>query len=176
MTDLHHPDLNHPDLARDRAAAPGLVVPPGEGPGTWHLDALWNWKIPAAVTGGTFSLAEQLFPQGSAPPAHRHSHEDEAWIVLDGEVSFFLDGREYRAGAGTYVYGPRGQAHTFLVRSPTARMATLMLPGACEEFFHLTGHPATSLTLPAAEPPDMAAVMDGMARFGIELVGPPPVL
>lgn len=155
---------------------PGLVVPPGHGEGTWHLDVLWNWKIPAATTGGAFSLAEQLLPQGSAPPAHRHTREDEAWIVLDGEVSFFLNGEEHLAGAGTYVFGPRGHEHTFLVRSQTARMATLLLPGACEEFFHATGHPATALTLPPATPPDMAALMEGMARFGIEMVGPPPQL
>lgn len=151
-----------------------FVVPPGHGGGTWHLDALWNWKIPAALTDGAFSLAEQLLPQGSAPPVHRHANEDEAWIVLEGEVSFFLDGTEHPASAGTYVFGPRGHEHTFLVRSETARMATLLLPGACEDFFHATGHPATSLTLPPPSKPDMAALLDGMARFGIEMVAPPP--
>lgn len=33
-----------------------LVVSPGQGTGPWHLDALWNWKIPASITGGAFSL------------------------------------------------------------------------------------------------------------------------
>jgi quercetin dioxygenase-like cupin family protein len=156
--------------------ASDLVVPPGHGEGTWHLDVLWNWKLPAALTSGAFSLSEQLLPRGSAPPVHRHTHEDEAWIVLDGEVSFLLKGEEHLAGAGTYVYGPRGHEHTFLVRSETARMATLLLPGTCEEFFHATGHPATALTLPPPAQPDMPALMEGMARFGIEMVGPPPHL
>lgn len=153
-----------------------LVVPPGHGEGTWHLDALWNWKISALMTGGAFSLAEQLLPKGSAPPLHRHTHEDEAWIVLEGELSFFLNGEEHLAGAGTYAFGPRGQEHTFLVRTETARVATLLLPGAVEEFFHATGHPTTSLTLPPPSEPDLAALMEGMARFGIEMVGPPPHL
>ncbi|HET8559921.1 MAG TPA: cupin domain-containing protein [Marmoricola sp.] len=153
-----------------------LVVPPGQGPGTWHLDTLWTWKVPSASTGGAFSLAEQLLPKGSAPPVHRHTREDEAWIVLDGEVSFFLEGAECLAGAGSYVYGPRDRAHTFLVRSETARLATLVLPGACEEFFRETGHPASSRTLPPPGEPDLPALFEGMARFGIELVGPPPQL
>lgn len=156
--------------------APGLVVRPGEGDATWHLDALWTWKVPAAATGGSLSVAEQLLPRGSAPPLHRHAHEDEVWIVLDGEVSFFLDGQEHLTGDGTYVFGPRGRAHTYLVRSETARMVILLLPGACEEFFLSTGHPAASHTLPLPAPPDMDALMAGMARFGIELVGPPPEL
>jgi quercetin dioxygenase-like cupin family protein len=158
------------------AAAPGLIVPPGEGPATWHLDALWTWKIPASATAGELSVAEQLLPRGSAPPLHRHAHEDEAWIVLEGEVSFFLDGQEHLAGDGTYVFGPRGRSHTYLVRSETARMVILLLPGACEEFFLSTGHPAPSRTLPPPAEPDMGALMEGMARFGIEMVGPPPEL
>jgi quercetin dioxygenase-like cupin family protein len=95
------------------AAAPCLIVQPGEGPVTWHLDALWTWKIPVSATGGGLSVAEQLLPRGSAPPLHRHANEDEAWIVLAGEVSFFfLDGQEHLAGDGTYVFGARGRAHT----------------------------------------------------------------
>ena len=80
------------------------------------------------------------------------------------------------SGPGTYVFGPRGHEHTFLVRSETARMTTLLLPGTCEEFFHSTGHRATSLTLPPPSEPDMATLIEGMARFGIEMVGPPPRL
>lgn len=153
-----------------------LVVPPGAGEGTWHLDSLWSWKIPAAVTGGAFTMAEQLLPRGSAPPVHRHTREDEAWVVLDGELTFFLGQDEHPAGPGTYVFGPRGHAHTFVVRSDTARLITLVAPGASEGFFRETGHPASSLSLPPPSEPDMAAVLDGMARYGIELVGPPPRL
>jgi quercetin dioxygenase-like cupin family protein len=153
-----------------------LVVPPDGGDGTWHLDCLWNWKIPSAMTGGAFTLAEQLLPQGSAPPVHRHTHEDEAWVVLDGELTFFLEADEYPVGPGTYVFGPRGRAHTFMVRSETARLLTLVTPGASEEFFRSTGHAASSMTLPPPGEPDMGAIIDAMAHYGIELVGPPPRL
>jgi mannose-6-phosphate isomerase-like protein (cupin superfamily) len=153
-----------------------LVIPPGGGQGTWHLDTLWKWKVPAALTGGAFSLAEQLLPRGSAPPVHRHTREDEAWLVLDGELSFFLDDEEHRAGPGTCVYGPRGRAHTFLVRSEEARLLTLLSPGALEGFFHATGRPAAADTLPSPAPPDMAALVRAMTDHGVELVGPPPQL
>ena len=153
-----------------------LVVPPGGGEGTWHLDSLWSWKIPAAVTGGAFTMAEQLLPRGSAPPVHRHAREDEAWVVLDGELTFFLEEEEYAAGAGTYVFGPRGRAHSFVVRSETARLITLVAPGASEGFFRSTGRAATSPSLPPPSEPDLGALVAGMAEYGIELVGPPPSL
>ena len=155
-------------------AADRLVLPPGEGTGLWHLDVLWTFKVPSADTGGGFSLAEQLLPEGSAPPLHRHTREDEAWIVLDGEVTFFLDGSERLAGPGTYVYGPRNVAHTFRVESPTARMATVLVPGTSERFFHATGRPAPARTLPPPAQPDLDALLSGMAEHGIEFLAPPP--
>lgn len=161
--------MTQPDLDR-------LVVPPGGGATTWHLDSLWRWKIPSALTGGGFSLAEQLLPQGSAPPVHRHTREDEAWVVLDGELEFHLADERVVTGPGTCVYGPRGLAHTFLVRSETARLLTLLSPGAAEDFFHSTGRPAQAGTLPPPEAPDMAALVSAMVEHGIELVGPPPRL
>ena len=125
-----------------------LVVPPDAGEGIWHLDSLWNWKLSSELTHGAFALAEQLLPKGSAPPVHRHTREDEAWVVLDGEVTFVLEGEGHPAGPGTCVFGPRGRAHTFVVRSNTARLLVLMTPGGGEEFFRRTGHAAPAMTLP----------------------------
>ena len=135
-----------------------LLLPPGHGRGLWHLDALWTFKIPAGAGGGAFSLAEQLLRKGSAPPVHRHTREDEAWITT---------------GPGTYVFGPRGWAHTHRVESETARLATLLIPGTCEAFFHSTGRPAQSLTLPAPQQPDLDQLQAGMREHGIEFLAPP---
>ena len=151
-----------------------LMLPPGRGDGLWHLDVLWTFKIPAAATANRFSLAEQLLPKGSAPPVHRHTREDEAWIVLDGEVTFFLDDKHHTAGPGSYIFGPRDRTHTFRVESETARIATLLIPGTAEAFFHATGRPATALTLPPPEQPDLDALLAGMAEHGIEFIAPPP--
>jgi quercetin dioxygenase-like cupin family protein len=157
----------------DTALEP-IVLAPGTGIGVWHLDVLWTFKIPSSATGGAFSLVEQLLPKGSAPPVHRHTREDEAWIILDGEVTFFLDDDDYQAGPGTYVYGPRNRAHTFRVDSDTARMATLLTPGTGESFFHTTGQPAQELTLPPPSQPDFDRLLAGMREYGIEFIGPPP--
>jgi quercetin dioxygenase-like cupin family protein len=151
-----------------------LLLPPGHGEGLWHLGTLWTFKIPAAASGGSFSLAEQLIPKGSAPPVHRHTREDEAWIVLDGEVTFFIDDEQHTAGPGTYVFGPRGRAHTHRVESGTARIATLLIPGTCEAFFRTTGRPAASLTLPPPRQPDLDRLLAGMREHGIEFLAPPP--
>jgi hypothetical protein len=53
---------------------------------------------------------------------HVHDGEDEAWIVLDGEISFFVGDARYDLQGGQVAHGPRGVPHSYLVRSPRSRM------------------------------------------------------
>jgi len=48
------------------------------------------YKALAAETGGALALWESLLPRGFSPPLHVHSREDEAFYVLDGELTFRL--------------------------------------------------------------------------------------
>jgi mannose-6-phosphate isomerase-like protein (cupin superfamily) len=52
------------------------------------------FKATGATTGGRFSLMDRhLPPGGRMPPAHRHVQCVEAFFVLEGDVTFVLDGR-----------------------------------------------------------------------------------
>jgi quercetin dioxygenase-like cupin family protein len=46
-------------------------------------------------------------PQGSGSPSHRHHHEDEAWYMLDGDLTFWLGDERCTASTGAFVFGPR---------------------------------------------------------------------
>ena len=144
----------------------------------WHLGALWEFKLHSEQTDGALCVAEQLLPKGFAPPVHTHTREDEAWMVIDGAVRFFLGDDDHVANKGDWVYGPRDAKHTFLVESSTARVLTLITPGAVEQFFHETGAPAGALELPPPPdgPPDVEALMSAMQTYGVEFVAPPPHL
>ena len=52
---------------------------------------------------------------GIAPPLHFHSRHAETFFVLEGELTFRLEDRELRAGAGTWVHVPPEVVHTFSV-------------------------------------------------------------
>jgi quercetin dioxygenase-like cupin family protein len=68
-------------------------------------------NLPFSASGNSFSIHEW---RGSGPAKlHLHRSDDEAWHVLDGELTFRYAGRTEAAGAGTTVFIPAGVAHTY---------------------------------------------------------------
>lgn len=153
-----------------------ITLAASEGRALWHLGALMVFKVLGSETDGKFWAVEGLADKHMAVPLHVHRNEDETWYVLDGEIEFII-GDEHRIGtAGAVVYIPRGTAHTFMVRSETARWFGIGTPAILDQWFFETGQPAASLTLPppADAPPDIGALVASLQRYGTDTLGPPP--
>lgn len=152
-----------------------MVTAPGEGTAIWHIDSLMTFKAMAGDTGGRLAVWEQLLPHRSSPPLHVHHDADEAWLVLDGALTFRVQDDEHQAEAGSFVWAPRGLAHTFRVDSPTARVLGLALPGGFDRFVQATGRPAGARALPPPPdgPPDIGALVAAAREHGMEILGPP---
>lgn len=157
--------------------ATAIVAPPGAGEAIWFLGFLTTIKSSAESTAGGVAVIEHLGPRGSGSPLHVHSREDEWFYVLDGELTFWVGGETTVAPAGTFVYGPRGIPHTFLVSSETARFLLVTEPAGFERFIREVGEPASAPVIPPppTEPPDVAALTQAAAELGIEIVGPPGI-
>jgi mannose-6-phosphate isomerase-like protein (cupin superfamily) len=153
-----------------------LHLKPQEGRALWHLDALLVFKALGEETKGQFWAFEGLADRRMAVPLHVHSREDEYWYVLDGEILFVLDDRSFVGGAGTFVYIPRNMPHSFRVVSDQARWWGVGTPSGFEHFFFETGMPAQALELPpiSTTPPDIAALVSTLQKYGTETLGPPP--
>ena len=71
-----------------------VTLGPGEGESHTARGSAMVFKATGATTGGRFSLMDRhLPPGGRMPPAHRHVQCVEAFFVLEGDVTFVLDGR-----------------------------------------------------------------------------------
>ena len=137
------------------------------------LGGLFLVKASGEQTGGAFGLTQTVLPAGFATPYHLHHKEDEAYYVLEGEVTFYVGGDKLKAGAETYVYGPREVPHGFAVEGPSpARMLLLNTPAGFEAFHAEVGEAARELTLPPAGPPDMEKLATIVAKYDIEILGP----
>lgn len=100
-------------MAPERRA---IVVPPGTGRrfGNVEFVALSAHTPRFNLSIITMALGRQ------GPEAHVHDDEDDAFYVLDGELTFVLGDEEICAPAGTFVLVPPGVVHTFLNRTPHA--------------------------------------------------------
>jgi quercetin dioxygenase-like cupin family protein len=52
-------------------------------------------------------------PPGGGPGPHYHDREDEWFYIVEGRVSFFMNGTWTDLSPGDFVYSPRGSVHGF---------------------------------------------------------------
>jgi quercetin dioxygenase-like cupin family protein len=162
MTDLHH-------IPTVRSS----VIASGEGERIWFTNAEMTIKATAETTGGHLCLIETNAPAGHGPPLHVHHDEHEAFYVLAGTLEVQCGDERYRAGAGAFVFLPRGIPHTFRVVGGPARMLTLATPGGLEAFFREAGRPAEGPGLPPPEPVDVERLRQVAAHHNSQIIGPP---
>jgi mannose-6-phosphate isomerase-like protein (cupin superfamily) len=153
----------------------------GTGP-RWFFANLVEVKLSQRAAGGKMSVVEFVGPTGDMPPLHLHQTDDEAWYVLDGEMSFFVGSDEpVIVRAGGLAFGPKRVPHTYRVESSgRARWLAVCTPGDFEPFVVAASRPAERAELPSmADPPseeEIAAVTALAADHQIELLGPPGAL
>jgi hypothetical protein len=71
-----------------------LVLGQGQGVRYEARGSEMFFKALASNTSGRLSLMDRTLPPGGRmPPPHRHSGNEEAYFVLDGDITFILDGR-----------------------------------------------------------------------------------
>jgi len=146
----------------------------GEGGPIWSLGGHFTTKLGTADGSAGLALVEAVAFRSTEPPLHIHHREDEAWYILDGQMTFHVAGQVLTATAGSFVFAPRGIAHTFTVDVEPTRVLVMATPAGFERFALELGVPAGSESPPAdlAVPPP--AVLGPIAeRYGIEVVGPP---
>ena len=102
-----------------------VVIQPGEGLRVGNVEFL---ALSEHTPRFNLSIAT-MAPHKHGPPAHVHRHEDDAFLILDGELTFLFGDEELVAAAGTFVLVPPGVEHTFANRTDTpVRMLNIHAP------------------------------------------------
>jgi len=140
------------------------IIPPGQGHRLTARGSVMAFKAVAAQTGGDFSLMERTLPPGGRmPPAHRHTNCSEAFFVLDGAITFWVDGDQAVGGPGDFLLVPRGAAHTLGNSSPEpARLLVLHAPAMDAYFEEL--HQLWS----GGQAPEREQERELMSRYGMD--------
>src|SRR3954462_4102408 len=158
----------------ERTMTTGWSAPAGEGESVWVTQNRMTIVPTAQSTGGAFGLTEAIGPAGSSPPLHIHHREDEAFWLLDGELTVRCGDPTFTAEPGSFTFLPRGVPHTFVVEGERpARLLSICVPGGFERYFAAAGRPAEGDGLPPEAPLDVVMLRRVGEEFGLEIVGPP---
>jgi quercetin dioxygenase-like cupin family protein len=151
------------------------LLKPRQGRSIWVVGDLYTIKATGEETGGAFALIEAVVSPGGGPPPHSHSREDEAFYVLEGEVTFHADGQSFTAGPGSWVTLAKGSVHRFRNDGRgVARMLICATPAGLENFFLEIGRPAVDGEegpFPPT-PEDIQKLLATAPRYGLEIHKP----
>jgi mannose-6-phosphate isomerase-like protein (cupin superfamily) len=89
-----------------------VIVPPGEGHRVGNVEFLARTQDTPRFNLSVITIQ----PRRDGPPVHQHAAEDDSFYMLDGEMTFVVDGEEVIAGPGTFVLVPPDVLHTFANR------------------------------------------------------------
>lgn len=155
-----------------------VMQAPGQGKATWAMGSLFERLVGADDTDGLFGVSLVTQPPGTATPFHLHSHEAEAFYLLDGTMKYRAGEELFELTAGCFMYLPRGIPHAFRITGKVnARFLGLTAPGGLMTLYDEVGVPARQRRLPSAEETPMAEEIARWTevgpRYGLSVVGPP---
>ena len=126
-------------------------------------------KLADADTDNAVAVVHLTVPKLAGPPLHRHSREDEWFYILDGNLTWEVDGQRFNGTTGSSAFAPRGTAHAFQnFHDQTAHILVMITPAGLDRFFE----DVTVMNKDLSQP-DFAAVEKLMQDYGMELLGPP---
>lgn len=152
------------------------LVAPGEGPAYSIAGDVYTFKMTGDDTGGEYALFEFRVPPGGGPPPHIHRREDEEFFIMEGELTFYVENREIKAPAGTFLHAARNQAHCFKNNSQkTVRALVWVRPAGLEKFFAEIGTrlPHSSADPVAVLPEHIEKLLSAAPKYGLEILPPP---
>ena len=147
----------------------GYLLPSREGRDIRAIGIGITMKTDGKSTHDAYSMFEYAVPpHTSGPPPHVHTREDESFVCLAGRLDVMLGGENFTIGHGDYLFLPRDVVHTFRNSSDEeARVISVVSPAGLERYYQALAE------LPEG-PPDINAIKEIMADFGLELRHPAP--
>ncbi len=138
----------------------GKLLGPGEGEVSEALGLTFSLKAMSTDTGGAYFAFEFELPPGAGVPPHTHDNEEEAILVVSGELTNSVGDEVAKSRAGSFCFVPRGTVHSQTNDSGEPVKLFLILSPADVEGMFLEMHGKTD-----------DEVLELMPKYGMNLVG-----
>ena len=90
-----------------------IIRTPQQGRTVGLVGDVYRFLATGEDTNGKYTLIHALVGPGGGPPPHVHSREDEGFYILEGEITFTINGERVVATAGMFANMPVGTPHSF---------------------------------------------------------------
>lgn len=138
---------------------------------------VYRFLATGAETDGKYAQMEAIVGPGGGPPPHVHSREEEAFYILDGEITFQVGDQTIVATPGMFANIPVDTTHSFRNdgKKP-AKMLITIAPAGLEQLFLEFGVPVAPGTTTAPPPTneEIMKLLEIAPRYGVEIKLPQP--
>ena len=148
----------------------GLLVGPDDGTVLMNpIGGRMVTKARAQDTGG-YTLHENILPAGSPGPLpHIHRNHEEAFYVLEGELTMRVGARTITAPVGSFVVVPRGVVHQpSNPGTQSTRVLLIFSPAGMDGFFTEAAERRIPLQAIPNVPVAQALPADFAQKYGFE--------
>ena len=148
------------------------VRPPSQGRTIALVGDIYRYLATGDETNCKYALFETLVGPGGGPPPHIHSREEEGFYILDGEITFTINGERIVATAGMFANVPVGTLHSF--KNETSKVAKMLIsvaPAGLEKMFSEVGVPLAEGATNAPPPTEdeIGRLLAIAPKYGIEI-------
>src|SRR5262249_33744307 len=113
-----------------------IIRSPQQGRTVSLVGDVYRFLTTGEDTNGKYTLIEALVSPGGGPPPHVHSREEEGFYILEGEITFTINGERVVATAGMFANMTVGTPHSFKNESnKPAKMLVSVAPAGLEKMF-----------------------------------------
>jgi len=151
---------------------PATLTTPGQGRTIAVVGDVYRFLATGDDTNGKYAMWEAIVPPGGGPPPHVHSREEEGFYILEGEITFTVNGEKIVVTAGMFANMPVGTPHSFKNESDRpAKMLISVAPAGLEQMFIEVGVPLTEGATTALPPTkeEIEKLLAVAPRYGIEI-------
>jgi quercetin dioxygenase-like cupin family protein len=126
--------------------------------------------LDGAASNGQLMIGRFDVREGEAPPYHKHTREDEVFMLIKGTALVWADDQETELSEGGIVFLPKNIPHAYRITSKRADLLMINTPAGIEGMFRATGRDkSTTRPVDFQVTPDAAIA----AEYGNVILGPP---
>jgi len=128
--------------------------------------------LDGAATDGQLMMGRFDVGEGEAPPYHKHTREDEVFMLISGTALVWYDEQERELTEGGVVYLPKGVPHAYRITSKRADLLMINTPAGIEGMFRYAGRDRSE-PRPEGFQISPQRMAEAAEKFGQVVLGPP---